>query len=122
MLLPLYVFSNDKYVFIVGRAVQVEKANWSIGPDTLEALFDWAHHNSLVFLKQSSDAKKFIANIADVMAYDFEINDAYSGLGTGGYTFHLQHTKLRRTLVGIMYCFNGCPFQQSCVLSICHVF
>lgn len=71
-------------------------SNWPIGPSTLDELFNWGHYNAKQLLKESVDSTSLRENFKKLMDFEIWVNESYGGMGTGGYTLHLQHSHLVR--------------------------
>lgn len=67
--------------------------NWPRGPSSLHELFLWPE----TYAKKLLDLPGATENAQALMQYEFLLNDAYSGMGTGSYAFHLAAKHTART-------------------------
>lgn len=61
------------------------------GPKALPELFQWPRYNARKLLLESPESNTLRSNFQNLLKYDIEIHDNYSGTGTGSVTLHLQH-------------------------------
>lgn len=78
------------------RAFQVNSYGWPAGPTSLPELFRWADFNATMLLQESPEASSAVDRFKKILQRDIWIFDSYSGLGTGGYTLHQQHSHMTR--------------------------
>lgn len=76
---------------------QVASTSWPLGPTTLNELFTWAAYNADILLNKCAMKDIARSNLNNLMKCDIVINEAYGGVGTGAYTLHLQHSRMKRT-------------------------
>lgn len=77
-------------------SLEVNRCNWPDGPTNLQDLFLWAQHNAVTLLKTSPQASAAVDRFKKVMQKDIFVFDCYSGMGTGGFTLHVQHSHMIR--------------------------
>ena len=84
---------------------EVSKQNWPPGPLSLHELFLWPE----TYAKKLLDLPGARENAQALMKYEFVLNDAYSGMGTASYAFHLaaKHTA-RTSEITSKFCFYLC--------------
>lgn len=106
--------------------IQVRDYDWPLGPSSLNELFDWPKWNADRLIK-SDFAPDVREMLSENLLRNIVIHDAYSGMGTAGYTLHLQHAHLCRDwfaiwssqfAIVICHCLYPC-FEFNC---ICHAF
>lgn len=106
--------------------IQVRDYDWPLGPSSLNELFDWPKWNADRLIK-SDFAPDVREMLSENLLRNIVIHDAYSGMGTAGYTLHLQHAHLCRDWFAIWssqfpiiicHCLYPC-FEFNC---ICHAF
>ena len=88
--------------------------NWPRGPSSLHELFLWPE----TYAKKLLDLPGATQNAQALMQYEFVLNDAYSGMGTGSYAFHLaaKHTARTYGITNRFSFFLFMPNQTSCLI------
>lgn len=95
------IFSNWTPPLNSLRVFQVQSYDWPDGPSTLKELFNWPKWNADRLIQ--SDLQHLVRRcLGENLLCDITVNDAYSGMGTGGYTLHLQHAHLCRDFVAVV--------------------
>ena len=69
------------------------------GPTSLGELFNWPEYNAHVLLETSPSAEMRLEGVRKLLSRNLIVNESYSGMGTGGYTLHLQHKHFLSILV-----------------------
>ena len=82
---------------IVCSTDQVAESSWPCGPTDLAELFRWGDYNATRLLQVSDARNSHIQNFASLLDFNIVVNDSYAGMGTAGYTLHLQHQHLLRS-------------------------
>ena len=66
--------------------------NWPLGPDSFKELLDWPKRYAQAMLLKEDNLKRF----KKLAQHEIRVHDAYAGMGTGGWTLHLQHAAMMR--------------------------
>ena len=117
LVVSFFLNKINQYKSIV--ITKVAKLGWPEGPDSLKRLFHWPESYARKLIDEpgvKQSAEKVLKN------YNFVVNDAYSGMGTASYAFHLSakhfssHTLSIFPLFSIFYFFL--PYI-SCAQELC---
>ena len=86
--------------------LQVMRMNLPEGPTSLAELFQWPRFNAQKLLVESPQSAELRTNFRELLKYDIEIHDSYSGTGTGSVTLHLQHKHMMSAPLRLFFLVN----------------
>ena len=68
----------------------MNEQGWPAGPSSLKELLRWPVFNAQQLLVDHPQAHQFQENFRELLGYRLELHNAYSGMGTGSFTLHMQ--------------------------------